>query len=109
MANRLKVRERLQMAKGKLQVYEGRLREIEGRLKVLRGQAEQAGGQARIRFTRAERQVRATIDTTLKNLDGAVKALEPRVRKALDQTRVVARGVQAGIRAGAAKYRGTRR
>jgi hypothetical protein len=109
MATRSSVREQLKMAKGKLKQFEGRLREVEGRLKTLRSQAERAGGEARVRFTRAERQVRQTIDATLKNVDVAVKALEPRARKALEQTRLVARGVQAGIRAGSATYREKRR
>ena len=109
MANSGKVRRRLQVVRGRLKRYEGRLQDIEGRLKVLRGRAEQVTGTARVRFGRAERNVRATVDTALKKLDRTVKDLEPHVRRALVQAQAIGRGLKAGVKAGAAAYRQSRK
>ena len=109
MADRWNVRERLQTAKERLRDYEGVLKELDSRLKVLRGQADDASGAAKVRFRRAERDVRAAIQTTLTRLDATLKTLEPHARRALQDTKVIARGLQAGVRAGAAKYRETTR
>ena len=105
MADRWNVQKRLQVARGKLRQYEGRVKELEGRLKVLRGHAEEATGAARLRLRRAERDVRGAIDTTIKRLNVVLDTVEPRARRALAQTQTLARGVRAGVRAGAAKYR----
>ena len=35
--------------------------------------------------------------------------IEPQVRRTLNETKAIARGVRAGVKAGAAKYRETRR
>jgi hypothetical protein len=107
MADRWNVRERLQAARGKLQKYEGRVKELEGRLKLIRGHAEDASGTARVRLRRAERDLRGTIDTTIKRLNVVLDTVEPHARRALAQTQQLARGVKAGVRAGAAKYRET--
>lgn len=107
MADRWNVRERLQVARGKLRQYEGRVKELEGRLKVIRGHAEEATGNAKIRLRRAERDLRGTIDTTIKRLNVVLDAAEPHARRALAQTQQLARSVQAGVRAGTAKYRET--
>ena len=107
MADRWDVGKRLQIARGKLRQYEGRVKELEGRLKVLRGQAEEATGTARVRLRRAERDVRGAIDTTMKRLNVVLDTVEPHARRALAQTQALARGVRAGVRAGAAKYRET--
>ncbi|MBI2216496.1 MAG: hypothetical protein HYU51_04285 [Candidatus Rokubacteria bacterium] len=48
------------------------------------------------------------LQRALASVERAMKSLEPRVRRAVEQTQVVARGVRAGIRAGAARYRGSR-
>ena len=109
MKSRMNVRARLQIARGKFLEYEGRLKELEGWLKVIRGQARQASGRARLRLERLERQLRGTIDSTLKSFDGVMKNLEPRVRRSLDETKALARGLRAGIKAGAAAYRRSRR
>ena len=59
--------------------------------------------------SRAERDARAAIQTTLARLDATLKTLEPRARRALAETKTIARGLRAGVRAGAAKYRETAR
>jgi hypothetical protein len=105
MAERWNIRERLETAKSKLRDDEGRVKELEGRLKVIRANAEDATGKAKVQLGRAERDVRDTIDTTLKRLNTALDGLEPRVRRALAQTKNAARGVRAGVRAGAQHYR----
>ena len=109
MADRWNVRERLQTAKERLRDYEGVLKELERRRKVLRGQADQATGTAKVQFRRAEKDVRAAIQTTLTRLDATLKTVEPHARRALEDTKLIARGLQAGVRAGAAKYRETSR
>ncbi len=101
----MNMQDRLRTLKGHLGAYESRLKELEGRLKGLRGQAEQAQGRAKAQLVTAEKRVRATIDATLKRMDGVIKDFEPRVRRAIDQTKRVERGVRAGIKTGASTYR----
>ena len=103
------VRERLRIARGRLREYEGRLHKLEGQLTALRGRAEQARGRTRLHLLRVERQIRGTLDATVKSIDEVTKALEPRVRRAVDRAEALRRGVQAGIKASAAKYRRTGR
>src|SRR5688572_1819509 len=101
----MNMQDRLRTVKSRLTAYEGRLRELEGRLKALRGQAAQAQGRARAQIVTAERRVRATIDATLKRMDGVIKDFEPRVRRAMEQTKRVERAVRVGIKSGTAAYR----
>ncbi len=101
----MNMQDRLRTVKGRLTAYEGRLKELEVRLKTLRGQAAQAQGRAKAQLVTADKQVRATIDATLKRMDGVIKDFEPRVRRAIEQTRRVERGVRVGIKRGAATYR----
>jgi chromosome segregation ATPase len=49
------------------------------------------------------------MERAVQSLERALKALEPRIKRAVDQTQVLARGVRAGLRAGAQKYRASRR
>lgn len=101
----MNMQDRLRTVKARLSAYEGRLKELEGRLKTMRGQAAQAQGRAKAQLVTADRQVRASIDATLKRMDGVIKDFEPRVRRAIEQTKRVERGVRAGIKSGAAAYR----
>ena len=101
----MNMQDRLRTVKGRLTAYEGRLKELEGRLKTLRGQAAQAQGRAKAQLVTAEKRVRATIDATLKRMDGVIKDFEPRVRSAIEQTKRVERGVRVGIKTGTAAYR----
>jgi hypothetical protein len=99
------VRERLRIARGRLREYEGHLRKLEGQLTTLRGRAEQARGRTRLKLLQVERQLRGTLDVTVKRIDEATKAREPRVRQAVDRAETLRRGIKAGIEAGTAKYR----
>jgi predicted component of type VI protein secretion system len=101
----MNMQDRLRTVKARLTAYEGRLKELEGRLKVIRGQAAQAQGRAKAQLVTAERRVRETVDATLKRMDGVIKDFEPRVRRALEQTKRVERSVRVGIKSGAAAYR----
>jgi len=101
----MNMQDRLRTVKGRLTAYEGRLKELEGRLKTLRGQAAQAQGRAKAQLVTADKQVRATIDATLKRMDGVIKDFEPRMRRAIEQTKRVERAVRAGIKTGASTYR----
>jgi len=103
------MRERIRTAAEQLRRYEGRLKDLEGRLTTLRAQAQEAGGRARVRFSGTEKQIRAAMDTTLKRLDEVVKRLEPRMRRAVEQTQVARRALRAGIKAAAATYRESQR
>lgn len=109
MARSGKLRRRVQVVRGRLKKYEGRLQDLEGRLKVLRGRAEEVTGTARVRFGQAERNLRATMDTALKRLDQTVKDLEPHVRRAFVQAQAIGKGLRAGVKAGAAAYRQSRK
>jgi hypothetical protein len=115
MKGRLSVRERLEVARGKFREYEGRLRQLEtrlrqleARLRVIQGHAQRAGGRARLRWKRLDRELRGTIDTTLARLHGLLRTVEPRVRRSLEQTSTLGRGLRAGIKAGVAAYRRSR-
>ena len=101
----MNMQDRLRTVKARLSAYEGRLKELEGRLKTMRGQAAQAQGRAKAQLVTADKQVRASIDATLKRMDGVIKDFEPRVRRAIEQTKRVERGVRVGIKLGAAAYR----
>lgn len=101
----MNLQDRLRTVKERLTAYEGRLKELEGRLKAMRGQAARAQGRAKAQLVTAERRVRATVAATLKRMDGVIKDFEPRVRRALEQTKRVQRGVRAGIKTGASTYR----
>lgn len=103
------MRQRVRTAAERLRGYEGRLKDIEARLKMLRTQAQDAGGRARVRFSGAERQIRATMDTTVKRVDEVIKTLQPRLRRAAEQTKNAQRALRAGIKAAAARYRESRR
>lgn len=103
------VRERLRIARERLREYEGRLGKLEGQLTTLRGRAEEARGRTRLSLLRLERQLRGTLDTTAKRIEEVTKALEPRVRRTVDQAEALRRGIKAGIEAGTARYRRTRR
>jgi hypothetical protein len=103
------LRSRLQRVKRTLHAWEGRLRQLEDGLRGLRGRAEHAGGQARRQLSQAERQMRQAIEIALEHLTRAAQGLEPRVQRALHQTRALRAGLRAGIKAGTAKYRDTRR
>jgi hypothetical protein len=95
--------------KTKMRTYEGHLKQLEGRLRQLRGQAGDASGRARVQLAQAERRARQAIDFTLEQLNRAMVRLEPQVNRALHQTKALGAGLRAGLRAGAAKYRETRR
>jgi len=103
------VRERLRIARGRLREYEGRLRKLEGQLTTLRGRAEQARGRTRLRLLEVERRLRGTLEATTKRIDQVTKALEPQVRRAVDEAEAVRQGIKAGIEAGTATYRRARR
>src|SRR5688572_16062343 len=101
----MNMQDRFKSVKARLGAYEGRLKELEGRLKSMKAQAGQAQGRAKAQLVTAEKQVRATIDATLKRMDGVIRDFEPRVRRAMDQTKRVQRGVRVGIKTGTAAYR----
>ncbi|MGH7278202.1 MAG: hypothetical protein ACREJG_05890 [Candidatus Rokuibacteriota bacterium] len=105
MTDRFGVRRRLEVAKRRLRAYEGHLKQLEGRVSVIRGQAAHATGRARLHLQRAERQLRATIDATLKGLEGVTKTLEPRVQRAIARSDALQRSLRAGVKAGIARYR----
>jgi hypothetical protein len=67
-------------------------------LTKLSARADKARGQARNRLKRLERRTRVKVEHT-------VRALEPKVRQAVAEAAVIARGVRAGARAGVAAYR----
>jgi hypothetical protein len=105
----MNVRARVQIAKGKLREYEGRLKQVEGRLAVLRGRAEQTTGRARLRLLRIDRGLRGILDASVDRVESAIKALEPRLKSVLRETKAFQRGVQAGVRSGTKTYRRFRR
>lgn len=81
------------------------MKNLDTQLKTLRKQlvelstrAGKARGQARRRLKRLERRTRVTVGR-------AVQVLEPRVRKAVVEAKMIARGVRAGVSAGVAAYR----
>lgn len=99
------VRERLRIAKGRLREYEGRVRKLDAQLVILRGQLTQTRGRARLRLLRLDRQIRGTVDTTLKAIDRVTKEVNPRIRRVVDRAEAIRHGINAGIKAGTATYR----
>ncbi len=80
---------------------EKQLKALQDHLTNLTARADKARGQTRRRLKRLERQTRVKVERT-------VRALEPRVRQAVAEAAVIARGVRAGVRAGVAAYRESR-
>jgi len=81
---------------------EKQLKALQDHLAKLSARADKARGQARRRLQRLERRTRVKVERT-------VRVLEPRVRQAVAEAAVIARGVRAGVRAGVAAYREGRR
>ena len=77
---------------------EKQLKALQQQLAELRTRADKARGQARRHLKRLERRTRVTVGRT-------VRVLEPKVRQAVVEAKVIARGVGAGVRAGVAAYR----
>jgi hypothetical protein len=77
---------------------EKQLKAIQKHLTNLSAWADKARGQTRRRLKRLERRTRVTVERT-------VRVLEPKVRQAVAEATVIARGVRAGVRAGVAAYR----
>jgi len=77
---------------------EKQLKALQQQLAELRTRADKARGQARQHLKRLERRTRVTVGRT-------VRVLEPKVRQAVVEAKVIARGVGAGVRAGVAAYR----
>ncbi len=80
---------------------EKQLKVLQDHLTNLSARADKARGQTRRRLKRLERRTRVKVERT-------VRALEPRVRQAVAEAVVIARGVRAGVRAGVAAYRKSR-
>src|SRR2546425_9237219 len=74
------------------------LRTLQKQLAELRARTGRARGQARRRLKRLERRTRVKVART-------VRVLEPKVRRAVVEAKVIARGVRAGVSAGVAAYR----
>jgi hypothetical protein len=81
---------------------EKQLKVLQDHLTNLSARADKARGQTRRRLKRLERRTRVTVERT-------VRVLEPKVRQAVAEAAVIARGVRAGVRAGVAAYRQGRR
>ena len=77
---------------------EKQLKALQDHLTTLSARAERARGQTRRRLKRLERRTRVKVERT-------VRVLEPKVRQAVVEAGVIARGVRAGVRAGVAAYR----
>jgi hypothetical protein len=77
---------------------ERQLKALRDHLTNLSAQTDRARGQTRRRLKRLERRTRVKVERTL-------RILEPRVRQAVTEAVVIARGVRAGVRAGVAAYR----
>ena len=71
---------------------------VQKQLDRLSVQASRARGQARKRLKRLERRTRVTVTR-------ALRTVEPQVRDAMTEAARVARGLRAGVRAGAAAYK----
>jgi hypothetical protein len=80
---------------------EKQLKVLQNHLMNLSARADKARGQTRRRLKRLERRTRVKVERT-------VRALEPKVRQAVAEAAVIARGVRAGVRAGVAAYRESR-
>ncbi len=74
------------------------IKALQKQLAELSSRAGKARGQARWRLKRLERQTRVKVART-------VRVLEPKVRRAVVEAKVIARGVRAGVSAGVAAYR----
>jgi hypothetical protein len=81
---------------------ERQLKALQDHLTKLSARADKARGQTRRRLKRLERRTRVRVERT-------VRVLEPKVRLAVAEAAVIARGVRAGVRAGVAAYRQGRR
>ena len=77
---------------------EKQLKVLQQQLAELRSRADKARGQARRHLKRLERRTRVTVGRT-------VRVLEPKVRQAVVEAKVIARGVGVGVRAGVAAFR----
>jgi hypothetical protein len=77
---------------------EKKLQALQTHLIALSARADEAGGQARRRLKRLERRTRVRVERT-------VRVLEPKVRQAVAEAKLITRGVRAGVRAGVAAYR----
>ena len=77
---------------------EKQLKVLQDHLTNLSARADKARGQTRRRLKRLERRTRVKVERT-------VRVLEPKVRQAVAEAGVIARGVRAGVRAGVAAYR----
>jgi hypothetical protein len=80
---------------------EKQLKTLQDHLTKLSARADEARGQARRRLEQLERETRVQVERT-------VRALEPKVRRAVAEAAVISRGVRAGVRAGVAAYRESR-
>jgi hypothetical protein len=69
---------------------EKQLKALRDHLAKLSARADKAPGQARRRLKRLERRTRVKVERT-------VRALEPKVRRAVAEAAVIARGVRAGV------------
>ena len=74
------------------------LRTLQKQLAELHARTGRARGQARRRLKRLERRTRVKVART-------VRVLDPKVRRAVVEAKVIARGVRAGVSAGVAAYR----
>ena len=75
---------------------------VQKQLDRLSAQASRARGQARKRLKRLERRTRVTVTR-------ALRTAEPQVRDAMNEASRVMRGLRAGVKAGAAAYRASKR
>jgi len=71
---------------------------LQDHLSHLSARTEKARGQTRRRLKRLERRTRVKVERTM-------RVLEPKVRQAVAEATVIARGVRVGVRAGVAAYR----
>jgi hypothetical protein len=79
-----------------------RWKTVQKQLDRLSVQARRARGQARKRLKRLERRTRVTVAR-------ALRTAEPQVRDAIAEAARVARGLRAGVKAGAAAYKASSR
>jgi hypothetical protein len=79
-----------------------RWKTVQKQLDRLGVQARRARGQARKRLKRLERRTRVTVTR-------ALRTAEPQVRDAMAEASRVMRGLRAGVKAGTAAYRASKR
>ena len=79
-----------------------RWKAVQKQLDRLSVQARRARGEARKRLKRLERQTRVKVTR-------ALRTAEPQVRDAMAEASRVVRGLRAGVKAGAAAYRASKR